>query len=83
MIKVKIDGIETEVEQNITILEAAKSIGIDIPTLCYHKDLDPLGVCRVCLVEVEGYKNLVPSCIHKIDREIVIKTFSPKIKEAR
>ncbi len=83
MIKIKIDNIETDVEKNTTILELTQRLGIDLPTLCYHKDLDPQGVCRLCVVEVEGYKNLVPACTHKIDREIIIKTFSPRIRVAR
>lgn len=83
MIKVVIDGIESNVKKGVTILEAAKSIGVNIPTLCYHKDLNPLGLCRICLVEVVGMKNLVPACSYTVEEEIHIKTFSKRVREAR
>ena len=63
MIKVKIDGIEVEVPAGTTALEAARKANIDIPTLCYLKDINEIGACRMCLVEVEGARNLQASCV--------------------
>ena len=61
MIKVSIDGIVVEVEQGSTILEAAKVAGVEIPTLCYLKDVTPEASCRMCMVEIEGMPKLVSS----------------------
>ncbi|MGL1892111.1 MAG: NADH-dependent [FeFe] hydrogenase, group A6 [Spirochaetaceae bacterium] len=83
MIKVVIDNKEILVEKDTTILEAAKILKISIPTLCYHKDLIPLGLCRICLVEIKGVKNLVASCSYKIISEMEIYTFSDRVREAR
>lgn len=83
MIKIIIDNKETEVQKGTTILEAAQKMGIKIPTLCYHKDLDPMGLCRVCVVEVAGFNNLVPACSYSIDSEIHVSTFSHRVREAR
>jgi len=82
-IKVIIDGEEVEVNKGDTILEACKKLGIKIPTLCYHEDLCLAGLCRICVVEVEGLRTLQASCTYSIDREIVIKTHSHKIRNAR
>jgi NADH dehydrogenase/NADH:ubiquinone oxidoreductase subunit G len=64
MIRVVIDGREIEVEQDTTVLEAAEKLNIPIPTLCYHKALEPYGVCRLCTVEVvrRGRSHLVTAC---------------------
>jgi len=61
-IRVVINGQETGGPENMTILQAAQQIGIEIPTLCYSPDLSPTGVCRICVVEVEGARTLVGSC---------------------
>ena len=63
MVKCKIDGIDVEVPKGTTILEAAKKYGIRIPTFCYHERLTPIGSCRLCVVEVEGYEHPVPACM--------------------
>jgi NADP-reducing hydrogenase subunit HndD len=67
----------------MTILELARENGIDIPTLCYHSELSPIGACRICSVEVEGARTLVASCHTPIAPGMVIHTHSPKVLQAR
>ncbi|NPV47654.1 MAG: 2Fe-2S iron-sulfur cluster binding domain-containing protein [Armatimonadetes bacterium] len=67
----------------MTVLEAAQAAGIKIPTLCYHPDLPPLGACRVCLVEIEGERNLQPSCSFPVREGMVVWTHSAKVRKAR
>lgn len=83
MISLQIDGKKVEVEPGTTILEAAKSIGVYIPTLCYLKELNVTGACRVCLVEVEGAKALQPSCAIPAAHGMAVKTHSPRVIKAR
>ena len=78
-----IDNIQVEVPKDYTILEAAKSIGVDIPTLCFLKDINEVGACRVCLVEVEGARSLQASCVHPVANGMVIKTNTEKVRDAR
>ena len=66
MINLKINNIPVAVEPGTTILEAARQVGINIPTLCYLKDVCEIGACRMCLVEVEGVKNWQASCVQKV-----------------
>lgn len=82
-INVKIDGSHVIVEKGSSILEAAKKINVRIPTLCHHEDLCVAGNCRVCVVEIEGQKNLSPSCSTPATEGMVIKTLSPKVRRAR
>ncbi|HHY98629.1 MAG TPA: 2Fe-2S iron-sulfur cluster binding domain-containing protein [Firmicutes bacterium] len=82
-IKLTIDGREIEVEKGSTILEAAREAGIDIPTLCYHPAVGPSGACRVCVVEVEGAKSLVASCVYPVAEGMVVRTNSPQVRDAR
>ncbi len=83
MIDVSIDGIELQVPQGTTILDAARRIGVRIPTLCHHDDLCTAGVCRICVVEVEGMRNLQASCATPIMQPITLKTNSAKVRSAR
>ncbi len=83
MIKVTIDNHVVEVPLGTTILEAAKKIGIRIPTLCYHEDLCLSGVCRICVVEVEGQRTLQSSCSFPINNSIVVHTHTKKVRQAR
>ena len=83
MIKIKIDGKDFQVERGTTILEACKMAGIKIPTLCYHPDLTVAGICRICVVEIEGMNTLTAACAFHIERDVSIKTNSPKIRKAR
>ena len=69
MVKLTIDGREVLVPEGSTILEAAASVGIAIPTLCYLKNINEISACRICLVEVEGLERLVPSCTEKAARQ--------------
>jgi len=87
-IKVKIDNVEVEVKRGSTIYQAAKQIGIDIPVLCYmnlnHMQIENRpGGCRICVVEVEGRKNLAPSCSTECSEGMVVKTKSIRVLNAR
>ena len=83
MVNITIDGQKVSVADNTTILEAAKSIGINIPTLCYLKDINEIGACRVCIVEIEGCEVLRTSCNTMAEEGMVIKTNSETVREAR
>ncbi|NUN10901.1 MAG: iron hydrogenase small subunit [Ignavibacteriaceae bacterium] len=83
MIELTINNIKVKAEDGMTILEAAKSVGISIPTLCHMKDLVPSGACRICSVEVEGYRNLIPSCAYPVSGGMVVDTNSPRVRRAR
>ena len=82
-ISVTIDGMETKVPLGTTILEAAKSIGVRIPTLCYHPDLEIAGICRICVVEVEGQRTLQAACAYPITAPLTINTYSRAVRVAR
>ena len=84
MLNIKINGQPYAVPYGTTVLEAAKMAGIDIPTLCYLKDINEIGACRLCLVEVKGARGLVTACVYPIEREgTEIVTNSPAIVKAR
>lgn len=83
MVKVVINDIEVSVPKGTTILEAAKSVNVKIPTLCQHDDLCLAGVCRVCVVEVEKERTLQPSCSYPIFTSIRINTYSPLLRRSR
>ena len=82
-ITVTIDGQELTVVRGTTILKAARERSIHIPSLCYHEDLCVAGVCRVCVVEVEGQRTLQASCAYPITAPIVIHTHTRKVRQAR
>ncbi len=82
-VTVSIDGNEVKVPLGTTILDAAKKIGLRIPTLCSHPDLCTAGVCRICVVEVEGQRNLQASCAYPISQPIKIHTTTPAVRKAR
>jgi formate dehydrogenase alpha subunit len=82
-VRLTIDGKEVSVSKGTTILEAARSIGIDIPHLCYGDGLSPTADCRLCVVEVSGGKNLVPSCAYPAVSNMVIQTRSERVLKAR
>jgi len=82
-VKVTVDGTTVEVFAGTTILNAAKQAGIEIPTLCYHPDLDTKAMCRLCLVEVEGARTLQAACSQPVTDGMVIRTSTPKVREAR
>ena len=84
-IRMKIDGKEVRAAEGMTVLEAARSAGMSIPTLCHHDKLQPFGGCRLCIVEVEtaGGKSIVASCVHQAEDDLVINTRSDKIDRIR
>ena len=83
MVHLTINGIPVEVEEGTTILEAARKINIDIPTLCFLKDINEGGDCRMCVVEVEGNRGFATACIQKVAEGMVVKTSTPAVIEAR
>jgi len=83
-VNLTIDGITVSVEPGTTILKAARQAGIDtIPTLCYHDYCTPNGLCRVCVVEVEGSRTLIPSCCTKATEGMKVTTRTPRVERAR
>ena len=82
-IEVKIDGQAVSVPEGSTILDAARKLGIDTPTLCFLENLTPVNVCRVCVVELEGSRALVPACSRKVEPNMVIKTDSERVRLSR
>jgi NADH:ubiquinone oxidoreductase subunit E/Pyruvate/2-oxoacid:ferredoxin oxidoreductase delta subunit len=78
-----IDGKETTSQNGMTILDAAEKVGIHIPTLCYKRELSPTGVCRVCVVEVEGSNRLIGACHTPILNGMIVHTKSPKVVRSR
>ena len=83
MVNLVINGKQIQAKDGTTILDAAASAGIFIPTLCYLKDINEIGACRVCVVEVEGCAKLVTACNNKVWEGMVIHTNSPKVRESR
>ena len=83
MVNVKINGVSYAVPQGSTILEAARYAGIDIPTLCFLKDLNEIGACRMCVVEVKGARSLVASCVYPVNEGMEIITNSKKVLNSR
>jgi NADH dehydrogenase/NADH:ubiquinone oxidoreductase subunit G len=84
-ILLQIDGREVKAKKGMTILEAAQSAGIFIPTLCHHEQLEPYGACRICTVEAEigGRTNLVAACIYPVEPNLVVRTRSEKVDKTR
>ena len=83
MIEIKIDGHPLFVSEGATILEAARQLGIETPTLCYLENLAPVNVCRLCVVELEGSRVLVPACSRKVESGMVIHTDSERVRLSR
>ena len=83
MVNIKINNKEYAVPANATVLEAARYAGIDIPTLCYLKDINEIGACRLCLVEVKGARGMVTACVYPVNEGMEVFTNTPKIRQAR
>ena len=83
IVKLKIDGVDVEVPQGTTVLQAARKANIDIPTLCFLKEINAAGDCRMCIVEIEGRRGFVPSCNTKAEEGMIVRTNTPEINEAR
>ena len=84
-IQLQVDGKEVAVPEGTTILEAARSVGIDIPTLCDHQSLNPYGACRICTVETEsqGRSALVAACQYPVAKDMVVRTRTEKVAKIR
>ena len=82
-VPVQIDGLPAKVPATATILDACRSVGIDIPTLCYLENLTPVNVCRICVVELTGARTLVPACSRRVEPGMEIHTDSPRVRLAR
>ena len=83
LVTLTIDGQKVTVPEGTTILNAAKKAGIDIPTLCYLKEINEVGDCRMCIVEVEGRRGFATSCIQTVEEGMVVHTHTPNVLEAR
>jgi len=83
MVELKIDGQAVSVPEGSTILDAARKLGIETPTLCYLESLTPVNVCRVCVVELEGSRTLVPACSRKVEKGMSINTDSERVRLSR
>jgi bidirectional [NiFe] hydrogenase diaphorase subunit len=81
----QMDGKEVAAREGMTLLEAAQSAGISIPTLCHHEKLEPYGGCRLCTVEVEnrGWTKLVVACVYPVEKNLVVRTRSEKVDRVR
>ena len=83
MVNLTIDNQKVTVPKGTTILNAAKEVGIDIPTLCFLKDINEVGDCRMCIVEVEGRRGFATSCIQTVEEGMVVHTHTQNVLEAR
>ena len=83
MLNCKVNGIAVSVPAGSTILEAARAAGIEIPTLCYMKEINAIGACRICVVEATGARGLVPACVYPVTEGMEIQTNTAKIQAAR
>ncbi len=83
MLNCKVNGIAVSVPAGSTILEAARAAGIEIPTLCYMKEINAIGACRICVVEATGARGLVPACVYPVTEGMEIQTNTAKVQEAR
>lgn len=82
-INLRINGIDVSAPKGSTVLEAARIAGIKIPTLCFLKDINEIGACRMCVVEVKGARNLVAACVHPINEGMEVFTNTPRLIESR
>jgi bidirectional [NiFe] hydrogenase diaphorase subunit len=84
-ILLQIDGREVQAKEGMTLLEAAQTVGISIPTLCHHEKLEPYGACRICTVEAEsrGWTRLVAACLYPVEKNLIVRTRSEKIDKTR
>ncbi len=83
MVNLKINGIDVSVPEGYTVLQAAREAGIDIPTLCYLKDVSHTGSCRMCVVEIKGARALQAACVYPVAEGIEVYTHSARVKRAR
>ncbi len=82
-VEITVDGAKVSVREGATILDACKAAGVSTPTLCFAENLTPVNVCRVCVVELEGARTLVPSCSRMAEAGMVVKTDSERVRVSR
>lgn len=82
-VTIYIDEREYKVPKGLTVLEAARMVNIEIPSLCYLKDINEVGTCRVCVVEIEGTRNLQASCVYPVREGLRVKTNTDRVRRAR
>ena len=82
-VSLTIDGKEVDVPQGASVLDACTAAGVDTPTLCYAPNLTPANACRVCVVELEGSRTLIPSCSRSAEDGMVIETDSERVRHSR
>jgi predicted molibdopterin-dependent oxidoreductase YjgC len=82
-IDITIDGQKTAVPEGATILDACMTVGVETPTLCFLQTLTPVNACRVCVVELEGARTLVPACARKVEPGMVVRTDSERVRHSR
>jgi len=82
---IQIDGKDVKATEGMTVLEAARSADIFIPTICYHEKLKPYGLCRICTVEAEfrGWTKLVAACLYPVEKDLIVRTRSEKVDKIR
>ena len=83
MVNIKINNMPLSVPKGISILEAARYAGIEIPTLCYLKDMNEIGACRICMVEVKGARSLVSACVFPVNEGMEVLTNTEKVRKSR
>ena len=83
MVTITVDGAPVQVREGATLLEALRAHGVDTPTLCFLENLTPVNACRVCVVELQGARTLVPSCSRKAEEGMVVSTDSERVRHAR
>ena len=83
MVNIKINNMPLSVPKGISILEAARMAGIEIPTLCYLKKINEIGACRICMVEVKGARSLVPACVYPVNEGMEIFTSTERVRKSR
>lgn len=83
LVNIKINGMPLSVPAGTTILEAARQLGLEIPTLCHLKNVNEIGACRICVVEVKGARSLVASCVYPVSEGMEVTTNSPRVLNAR
>lgn len=82
-VELQVDGRTVRVAQGATLLEAARAAGVEVPTLCYHETLRPIGACRICVVELEGSRVLVPACQRQVEPGMVVHTDTERVRTSR
>ena len=83
MVNVIINGIAVRVPEGTTIMEAAAKAGVTIPSLCYLKEINEIGACRICMVEVKGARSLVTACVYPVNEGMEIFTNTERVRKSR